>query len=77
MSVKKKYEAPIAYDLTGVVQNTAHAQACKYGGSPTQSQCSAGAMATARCKTGTIAGGQCTSGFFATYTCRRGSLPNL
>ncbi|MGB2651187.1 MAG: hypothetical protein WBD00_03170 [Candidatus Omnitrophota bacterium] len=73
---KKKYEPPLAYDLTYAVSDEVRAQSCKSGGTPTAATCKSGNLATAKCSTGIVSGAQCRSGGTAVYTCKSGSVPD-
>jgi hypothetical protein len=73
---KKKYEPPLAYDLTNAVSDEVRAQRCTSGGSPMEATCKSGNLATAKCSSGIVSGATCKPGGTAVYTCKSGSVPN-
>jgi hypothetical protein len=73
---KRKYEPPLAYDLTHAVSDEVRAQLCSSGGTPGEATCKNGNLATAKCSTGIVAGATCKPGGTAVYGCKSGSVPN-
>lgn len=73
---KKKYEPPLAYDLTNAVSDEVRAQTCSSGGAPTVATCKNGNIASAKCSSGIVSGAQCKPGGTAVYRCKSGSVPD-
>ena len=83
---KKKYEPPIAYDLTHAVSDEVHAATCKSGLNAT-SGCLTGQADAVQCKTGDsvtvigdcqpgsmATGSKCEGGGMATQKCKSGGI---
>lgn len=72
---RKRYEPPVAYDISGAVSGDVHAQVCKSGANPSGASCKYGGMAGGECKTGNLAGARCEDGHVATSgRCKAGGV---